>query len=275
MRLQRRIFDEVARMIARALGQVTSVPQPPLGVAVIPPLGGDVTGSISATTVEHLQGIPVSATDPTEGQVLKAVSGTWMPAADVGFANPMTTAEDLIKGGVSGAPARLAVGTTGTVLKVVAGVVAWAAEIVSALASSVVTETAFGQSSAVGVATTAARGDHTHGTPTNPITAHEAAANPHPDYTTTAELATAVALLLAKSLIDAKGDLILGTANDVPARLAVGTDGQILYADSTQAAGVRWDDAPTGGGSSHWEVVLLDGEPVTLDGSWLYMEVLD
>jgi hypothetical protein len=41
------------------------------------------------------------------------------------LANPMTTAEDLIVGGTSGAAERLAVGSEGDVLTVSAGVVAW------------------------------------------------------------------------------------------------------------------------------------------------------
>jgi len=45
---------------------------------------------------------------------------------------------------------------------------------------------------------------------------------------------------ITKSIIDAKGDLIAGTAADTPARLAVGSDGQYLIADSTQAAGIKW-----------------------------------
>lgn len=46
--------------------------------------------------------------------------------------------------------------------------------------------------------------------------------------------------IILKSLIDAKGDLIAGTADDTPARVAVGTDGQLLTADSGAAAGVSW-----------------------------------
>lgn len=44
---------------------------------------------------------------------------------------------------------------------------------------------------------------------------------------------------------DAKGDLIGGTGADTFARLAVGTDGQILTADSTTSTGLKWAAAPS------------------------------
>lgn len=43
-----------------------------------------------------------------------------------------------------------------------------------------------------------------------------------------------------KSLVDAAGDLYVGTADNTVARLPVGTNGQILVADSTQTPGMRW-----------------------------------
>ena len=43
--------------------------------------------------------------------------------------------------------------------------------------------------------------------------------------------------------IDAKGDLIAGTGADAFARLGVGTDGQVLTADSTAATGLAWATA--------------------------------
>jgi hypothetical protein len=42
------------------------------------------------------------------------------------------------------------------------------------------------------------------------------------------------------TLLDAKGDLIVATAADTAARLAVGTNGQALVADSGASAGVKW-----------------------------------
>jgi len=50
------------------------------------------------------------------------------------------------------------------------------------------------------------------------------------------------------TIVDAKGDLITATAADTPARLAVGTNGQLLSADSTAATGLAWTAAPASGG---------------------------
>jgi hypothetical protein len=45
---------------------------------------------------------------------------------------------------------------------------------------------------------------------------------------------------IQNAIVDAKGDLIAATAADTPARLAVGTNGQLLSADSTAATGLAW-----------------------------------
>jgi hypothetical protein len=45
---------------------------------------------------------------------------------------------------------------------------------------------------------------------------------------------------IQNAIVDAKGDLIGATAADTPARLAVGTNGQVLSADSTAGTGLKW-----------------------------------
>jgi len=51
---------------------------------------------------------------------------------------------------------------------------------------------------------------------------------------------------IQNSIVDAKGDLIAATADNTPARLAVGSDGQYLKADSGEATGLVWSTIPTG-----------------------------
>lgn len=51
---------------------------------------------------------------------------------------------------------------------------------------------------------------------------------------------------IQNSILDAKGDLISATAADTPARLAVGTNGQVLTADSTTSTGLKWAAASSG-----------------------------
>lgn len=71
----------------------------------------------------------VALSSPATGQVLtyNSTSGKWSNATPTTYmSNPMTTAGDVIVGGASGAPGRLAVGSNGQVLTVVAGALAWA-----------------------------------------------------------------------------------------------------------------------------------------------------
>lgn len=65
---------------------------------------------------------------------------------------------------------------------------------------------------------------------------------------------------IPKSIVDAKGDLIVATAADTVARVAVGaTDGYVLTVDANESAGVKWAPASAGGGAGIDSVLMLMG----------------
>jgi hypothetical protein len=123
--------------------------------------------------------------------------------------NPSTTLGDIeYRSSTANTNARLAIGSNGQILGVSAGVPAWINN-----DQGDITEVQAGTGISVASGT-----------------------GPIPVVTNT--VATA---------FDAKGDLIAGTGADTFARLAVGTNGHTLVADSAEATGLKWA-APSGGG---------------------------
>jgi hypothetical protein len=122
--------------------------------------------------------------------------------------NPETTTGDIAyRSATANTNTRLAIGSSGQVLTVAGGVPSWATPTTGDIE---------GVTAGTGIS-----GGGTSGT-----------------VTVTNSMATA---------IDAKGDLIAGTGADTFARLAVGTNGHTLVADSAEATGLKWA-APAGGG---------------------------
>ena len=93
--------------------------------------------------------------------------------------------------------------------------------------------------------------------------ATSAAASATAAATSAASAAAAMTNAVDKTLIDAKGDLFVGSAADTVARLGIGTDGYLLTAASTATNGVTWAAAPVSlpAQSTH------NGQYLTTDGS--------
>lgn len=78
------------------------------------------------------------------------------------------------------------------------------------------------------------------------------------DVTDATNVAAAGAVM--ESDIAAKGDLFAGSADNTVVIITMGTDGQVLTADSAEAGGMKWDDAPGAGGG-----IDTSGTPVADD----------
>ena len=81
---------------------------------------------------------------------------------------------------------------------------------------------------------------------------------------------TTMFTMVPKTTVDAKGDIIAGTADNTVARLAVGANNSVLTADSSTATGLKWAAAA---GSNLQEVVFTSSNasytiPTGVTGFW-------
>jgi hypothetical protein len=72
-----------------------------------------------------------------------------------------------------------------------------------------------------------------------------------------ADLVTADATVVSKTIIDAKGDLIAGSAADTVVRLAVGSPGYLLSTNTGTASGLEWIAPPQSATTSVVGIVQL------------------
>jgi len=156
--------------------------------------------------------------------------GTWANVAGGGLSNPMTTTGDVIIGGGSGTPARLAIGSAAQVLTVVSGQPAWATN-PSGFADPLTTNGDLIVRTG-GATTRLAKGSD--------LTVLTIDASTHePKWNAPAAGFT--------NPMTTKGDIIVADTGGTPLRKAVGSNAQILTADSTATGGIKWAAAAAGG----------------------------
>jgi hypothetical protein len=71
---------------------------------------------------------------------------------------------------------------------------------------------------------------------------------------------------IAKSIVDAKGDIIAATAADTVSRLAIGANNTVLTADSAEATGMKWATPASGGGMTLIANGTLSGTSLDITG---------
>ena len=80
--------------------------------------------------------------------------------------------------------------------------------------------------------------------------------------------------MVARDIVNSKGDVLVASANDVVTRQGVGTNGQVLSADSSTTTGLAWIAAPTdvtkmplAGGTFTGPVTYQGASPILLTGA--------
>jgi hypothetical protein len=201
----------------------------------MPPLGGDVTGPLAANTVTRLLGRLLSLVAPTEGQVLKYISGVWTPA------NEATGAGHAVYDETTALTQRSKLRFLGLGVTATDNPGADATDVTIPGTDVYATDTELAAA----------------------IAAHEAAADPHPQYTTAAELSAALTSYILKSAFTAKGDLLAGTGPGTFSVLAApATTGYYLRTDPTALTGLRWVPVPDG-----LIDFVIDGTDFVIDGT--------
>jgi len=83
-----------------------------------------------------------------------------------------------------------------------------------------------------------------------------------------------VANTIAPTVVDAKGDLLVGTGADAVGRLAVGTNDYALVAASGETTGLKWADVGLGDWTSYTPTITSQGGTITTkSASGIYLTV--
>jgi hypothetical protein len=206
-----------------------------------------ITGTASAGAVLVFEGTTVDAydttltvVDPTQNNTITIPNTTGIVVVDT-FAQTLTN-KILTSPTISGSPTITGLSSAGMVSssatpKDYVDAILGSATSAATSAASAATSATSADASATAAATSASSASTSASSALTSANSAEVSAT---------SAAAAVTTAIQASIIDAKGDLIVGTAADTAGRLAVGTNGYILTADSTETTGIKWSAAPAG-----------------------------
>lgn len=178
-------------------------------------------------------GSDLSGTGP--GALVQASSGAavtveTLAATRGGTGQSTITTGDTLYGSASNVISKLAAGTNGFFYKMVAGIPAWAAIAASDIASGILALARGGTGADLSATGGAGK----------VLKQSSAGAAITVAVLLDTDIPNISATYIATAIISAKGDLIAGTVSGLPSIRTVGTNGQVLVADSTDPTGLKY-----------------------------------
>ncbi len=204
-------------------------------------LGGTVTAGVTYMPLSLRSAAGGVAGLDVDGDVIDAAGNKVGEASGGGISETIVNAKgDLIAATANDTVARLAVGTDGQYLKAASGQ-ATGLQWDTFTATDISDSTATGRAVVIATDAAAARTAIGAGTSSLALGTNSGTAAAGDDSRITGAQ--------QRSTLMTKGDLYVATASATVARLGVGSNGQVLTADSGEATGAKWA-TPAGGGST-------------------------
>lgn len=187
--------------------------------------------SAAASATSAANSASAAATSATSASNSASAASTSASSASTSASSAATSASSAATSATSAANSAT---TAANSVAAIAGYATTASNSASAAATSASSASTSASSAATSASSAATSASSASTSASSALTSANSAA------VSAASAAAAVTTAIQASIIDAKGDLIVGSAADTAARLGVGTDGYVLTAASTATYGIQW-----------------------------------